>query len=139
MPLKFQCAFCGKVHVSRFLKAGEKFKCRNCGNSTTIPENASFIDENKIHEIVDEDIQQNEEIEKTQDNSEFSYKFFEVEFESTGLLGIEKMACENFKEVIIKFSKMGYRYSGWLPEAQESSRFGGYINKITLIFEKKKD
>ncbi|MFQ5608038.1 MAG: hypothetical protein ACE5GA_08830, partial [Candidatus Zixiibacteriota bacterium] len=43
MPLRFQCASCGSVVISRFLKPGEGAICRACSATTVIPQNALTV------------------------------------------------------------------------------------------------
>lgn len=40
MTTQFKCGHCGKEIIIKFLKIGEKAKCRNCGFETIIPEDA---------------------------------------------------------------------------------------------------
>jgi len=43
MALKFKCAKCGGDIVVKFLRAGEKAKCRKCGTENAVPSNAPEI------------------------------------------------------------------------------------------------
>ncbi len=45
MALKFRCRECGEYITTKFLKAGEVAKCRNCGAENVVPENALRTDE----------------------------------------------------------------------------------------------
>ncbi len=45
MALKFKCRECGEYIITKFLKAGEVAKCRNCGAENVVPENALRTDE----------------------------------------------------------------------------------------------
>jgi DNA-directed RNA polymerase subunit RPC12/RpoP len=45
MALEFKCQECGEHIITKFLKAGEVAKCRNCGAENVVPENALETDQ----------------------------------------------------------------------------------------------
>jgi|GEM_PF-2993484 len=45
MPLKFTCKQCGKDNYSKYLKPGEEFKCRHCGQTAAVPADAQTTEE----------------------------------------------------------------------------------------------
>ena len=47
MALKFKCNHCDTEIISKFLKVGEEAKCKFCGTSTLIPDNAEEVDDNE--------------------------------------------------------------------------------------------
>jgi hypothetical protein len=47
MALKFKCNHCDTEIISKFLKVGEEAKCKFCGTSTLIPDNAEEVDDDK--------------------------------------------------------------------------------------------
>ena len=47
MALKLKCNHCDTEIISKFLKVGEEAKCKFCGTSTLIPDNAEEVDDNE--------------------------------------------------------------------------------------------
>ena len=45
LALKFKCRECDEYIITKFLKAGEVAKCRNCGAENAVPENTLETDE----------------------------------------------------------------------------------------------
>lgn len=44
MPMKFKCTACGQEIVTQYLSPGETAKCRKCGASVQVPQDAQIID-----------------------------------------------------------------------------------------------
>jgi len=50
MALKFKCNHCGTEIILKFLKVGEKAKCKSCGKVSTISEDADGVSESQLKE-----------------------------------------------------------------------------------------
>jgi len=50
MALKFKCNHCGTEIILKFLKVGEKAKCKSCGKVSTISEDADDVSESQLKE-----------------------------------------------------------------------------------------
>ena len=50
MELKFNCKHCDAEIFSKFLKVGEEAKCKSCGKTTIVPDDAEVVSEPQIKE-----------------------------------------------------------------------------------------
>jgi hypothetical protein len=62
MALEFKCSYCGLQIISKFLSIGEEIECKNCKNSSIIPNSAAGISEalkrgNTISDTFDNDME----------------------------------------------------------------------------------
>jgi len=55
MSLKFYCLNCGATLVVKFLKKGERAKCRSCGIEVYVPDNAIEVDLSEWSKAISEE------------------------------------------------------------------------------------
>lgn len=64
----------------------------------------------------------------------YEYESISCDFRGIGLFNGNIYRIEDYKEIIDKRAKEGYRYVGFIPTKQRGT---GHIQELDLIFEKK--